>query len=60
MAKQKVNRVLGNQEPSIKREDGSIVKYNEGGSKGGFRPDPNTTVLGTMNNIMSKQHSGKE
>jgi len=52
MSKTKVNK-----QPSIKK--GSVVKYSEGGGKGGFRPDPNTTVLGTMNGIMKEQYEGK-
>ena len=59
MSKEKTNKVLGNVEPGIKRESGSIVKYSEGGGKGGFRPDPNTTVLGAMNGIIKDQYEGK-
>ena len=40
----------------IKREGGSVVQY-ESENKGGFKSDPNTTVLGTMNSIMSDQYN---
>ena len=38
---------------------GSVVKYSDGGGKGGFRPDPDTTVLGTMNSIMKDKYNKK-
>ena len=38
------------------RVSGSVVNTNKNSNKGGFRPDPNTTVLGTMNSIMSENY----
>jgi|TARA_R110002020_G_scaffold75935_4_gene192984 hypothetical protein len=55
----KTNKVLGNVEPGIKRESGSVVKYSEGGGKGGFRPNPDSTVLGTMNSIIKEGYNKK-
>ena len=43
----------------IKRESGSVVKYSEGGGKGGFRPNPDSTVLGTMNSIIKEGYNKK-
>tara|TARA_R110002072_G_scaffold15301_1_gene61562 strand:+ start:2671 stop:2835 length:165 start_codon:yes stop_codon:yes gene_type:complete len=54
-----MSKARANKQPGIKKESGSVVKYSEGGAKGGFRPDPNTTVLGTMNGIMKEQYEGK-
>jgi hypothetical protein len=31
------------------RASGSVVNTSQNSNKGGFRPDPNTTVLGTVN-----------
>ena len=54
-----MSKVKVNKHPKVERGTGSIIKYAKDGGKGGFRPDPNTTVLGTMNSIMSKQNSEK-
>ena len=53
------NKVLGNIEPAPNKESSSIVQYPEGGGKGGFRPDSNTTVLGTMNSILKEGYNKK-
>tara|TARA_R100001440_G_scaffold11806_1_gene20937 strand:- start:214 stop:378 length:165 start_codon:yes stop_codon:yes gene_type:complete len=47
-------------EPKVKRESGSVISYAQNGNKGGFKPDPDKTVLGTMNSIMSKQFNDKK
>ena len=54
-----MSKVKVNKHPKVERGTGSMVKYAKDGGKGGFRPDPDKTVLGTMNGIMSKAHSDK-
>jgi hypothetical protein len=55
----KVRTLLGNQEPVVQKESGSIVNTNANKNQGGFRPAPDKTVLGTMNNIMTDQYNKK-
>lgn len=55
MSKTKGNKAsnpLSPHSPKV-RAGGSVVNTAANANKGGFRPDPNTTVLGTMNSIMS-------
>lgn len=51
--------ILGNPEPVVQREGSTVVKYAKNGGKGGFRPNPDTTVLGTMNSIMKDKYNKK-
>ncbi len=52
----KVRTILGNQEPVVQKEGGSVVNTNANKNQGGFRPAPDKTVLGTMNGIMKNQY----
>lgn len=52
----KVRTLLGNQEPVVQKESGSVVNTNANKNQGGFRPPPDKTVLGTMNGIMKSQY----
>ncbi len=59
MSKSKGNKAsnpLSPHSPNI-RPSGSVVNTSVNTNKGGFRPDPNTTVLGTMNSIMSDNYN---
>ena len=58
MSKTKGNKVSNPLSPHSPktRASGSVVNTNQNANKGGFRPDPNTTVLGTMNSIMSENY----
>ena len=47
--------ILGNPEPKVQRNATTVVKYEKGGGNGGFRPDADKTVLGTMNTIMKEK-----
>jgi hypothetical protein len=61
MTKQQTNSVSNPASPHSPQTQGSgsVVKYSDGGGKGGFRPNPDKTVLGTMNSIMSDKYNKK-